>query len=1156
MTFSCLQQFSQALSTFLCFSFIIAQVLGFNSSELAELGLQAGNKRFPPWAHFHFDDYRQLNSRDPENIFFEAANHGLSVEESNFQWDEIKRCQVNPPKALGTFVQVKGTQFVYDEQPFYFIGMNGYHLIREELEDRAYNVEDTFERAKNIGMQVVRLWAFSDNLRKDLFTWNQQTFKALDAVILKARKYDFKVVLALANYWEEFNGTDAYVSMVHGTIANYTVEEFYQNRDVKLAYKAHVCKVINRINFYTGVRYRDDPTIMAWNLMNEARCPGCNGQAHHKDIPGGLVAEWIDEMAAFVKSIDPNHLLTTGVEGFFGKSSPQHVLGSNPDTWSICTGTDFRLMHRSDDIDYSVMHVYIAYKSFNFDANTYCDMECKLAWVTNYVWQHFEEAMNALNKPLVIEEFGVSVLRTYQLPSGEERYYNRNDRTEFFKRILGVFLSSAKNGGAGAGAMVWTAAVNQHTDYDGLTVYLDNQGAPAFESQDIIEWEPVPTLGHFQKEAYLLSCSIKEYNKSWIPTPLHVSDQIQVQQIYGDNEVEVFQSTSKQLQDAGLFVDLNKDRIPQLPWNFTDGNVLDLNDLENGIVQAFASRSIINDDLFEEFYRDFLPERLYDYNYEDQQLYLQQSYSTSGQAAPPKSQLPDQDTNESPRERLVNAKDASQDDRTSDSNDMLQHIIELAKQEYQQNQSYEDKQGMPPPPAPFSPTSPPPQLSPLPYPSPPNPPAPIPPSVPVPAPTPSVEFATSPTRNSTSTPAPALNQPPQSYQQYEAESNAPLLDESSTPTTETISDNVIDNINYTELVQSSTTSSLTTVQESSDALSPQPGQIFTVSLPDLQIELNIFQNPSEQGAVAGSSNSTIEYSRTSVEKPKLETQQVTSQPPPSPLPFSNNSQLYESPQSTIQEQNQYDKYIPLEYENNNNDNSSTAHNPYELGYQQQSFYGYEQSSGYSYSYSSNLPEIEQPRQINDNYEYSGDYQHGYELKQPEMEYQNDHAENQGYERVEDDKGTNQTHNQYLLEDEVEGVVQAQSYDDNYNGKSGNGSYFESGDIMNMSAIPAYTLSQGECNHKDNANYKGQVLNSSSANSEDMCCAACWDLPQCNVYVYCPKPFGCHYDGQIFPHNLCDLKYQQTVLEGSYPEVWVEGPSTHFSSGYIKFKGQT
>ena len=43
---------------------------------------------------------------------------------------------------------------------------------------------------------------------------------------------------------------------------------------------------------------------------------------------------WIEEVSAFVKAADPNHLVTVGEEGFYGPGSPD--LGSNPSP-GLCT---------------------------------------------------------------------------------------------------------------------------------------------------------------------------------------------------------------------------------------------------------------------------------------------------------------------------------------------------------------------------------------------------------------------------------------------------------------------------------------------------------------------------------------------------------------------------------------------------------------------------------------------------------------------------------------------------------------------------------------------------------------------------------------------------------------------------------------------------
>lgn len=57
-------------------------------------------------------------------------------------------------------------------------------------------------------------------------------------------------------------------------------------------------------------RYRDDPTIVAWNLINEPRCvsPQCEK----------LIQAWVEDVAPFLKTMDPNHLVTIGTIPFPG----------------------------------------------------------------------------------------------------------------------------------------------------------------------------------------------------------------------------------------------------------------------------------------------------------------------------------------------------------------------------------------------------------------------------------------------------------------------------------------------------------------------------------------------------------------------------------------------------------------------------------------------------------------------------------------------------------------------------------------------------------------------------------------------------------------------------------------------------------------------
>jgi mannan endo-1,4-beta-mannosidase len=101
---------------------------------------------------------------------------------------------------------------------------------------------------------------------------------------------------------------------------------------------------LNRVNHYSGVAYKDDPTIMAWELMNE---PRYEKTGTDEDSTGATLRAWVDEMGAHIKSIDSRHLLGAGLEGHQAK----YGFGGDE-------GNPFVYIQQSPYIDFTSAHPY------------------------------------------------------------------------------------------------------------------------------------------------------------------------------------------------------------------------------------------------------------------------------------------------------------------------------------------------------------------------------------------------------------------------------------------------------------------------------------------------------------------------------------------------------------------------------------------------------------------------------------------------------------------------------------------------------------------------------------------------------------------------------------------------------------------------------
>ncbi|THU51453.1 hypothetical protein C4D60_Mb06t31210 [Musa balbisiana] len=369
-----------------------------------------------------------------------------------------------------SFAKTRGTHFVIDGRPFYSNGFNSYWLMYMAADPAERDkVSSTLEQASTLGLRVIRTWAFSDGgyrpLQYSPGVYNENMFKALDFVISEAKKYGVHLILSLVNNWEGFGGKQQYVQWARDK-GQYlgSEDDFFRNEVVKQFYKNHVNTVLARVNTITGVAYKDDPTVFAWELMNEPRC--------QSDLSGRTLQSWIAEMAAHVKSTDRNHMVEVGMEGFYGESMPERKK-YNP---GYEVGTDFIADNQVPGIDFATIHAYPDQwvPGSNDDG--------QLAFLLSWIQSHIQDAGSILGKPLMVTEFG---------KSSRQAGYTVSKRDAFYATIYDAIYASAKAGGPCAGGLFWQ---------------LLAQGMDSFrDGYEIIFAESPPTTSIISRQSHRIS---------------------------------------------------------------------------------------------------------------------------------------------------------------------------------------------------------------------------------------------------------------------------------------------------------------------------------------------------------------------------------------------------------------------------------------------------------------------------------------------------------------------------------------------------------------------------------------------------------------------------------------------------------------------------
>ncbi len=222
------------------------------------------------------------------------------------------------PESPGeSFVYAHNGELYLDGEEYTFVGVNAYGAANNENyscgsqanhgdEPDAY-LDSLFSTLSENGLNTVRFWAFQ------AFTDNGTDFRTFDRVFHYANLYGMKVIPVLENQWDHCPGNIYKESDWYGT----GYQEPYGGS--VLSFPEYVTAV--------AARYRNEPAIAMWQLMNEAESKPC-GQRESCDPTLESTANLLSfaaEMSALIKSVDGNHLvslgtMSTGQPGTAGRS--------------------------------------------------------------------------------------------------------------------------------------------------------------------------------------------------------------------------------------------------------------------------------------------------------------------------------------------------------------------------------------------------------------------------------------------------------------------------------------------------------------------------------------------------------------------------------------------------------------------------------------------------------------------------------------------------------------------------------------------------------------------------------------------------------------------------------------------------------------------
>lgn len=354
-------------------------------------------------------------------------------------------------KTQQNFVTVIDNNFKINNEDYTFIGSNywqGMNLGAPKSGDRGRLVRE-LDEMQALGITNLRVLAASEAdeemkycihpaLQTAPGVYNKDIWQGLDFLLDEMKKRNMKAVMVLSNFWTWSGGFPQYLKWVENDTIPYPQDpayswqnftdyskQFYVNKDAQEMMNNHIENVINRVNTISKIKYKNDPTIMSWQLANEPR---------GYDMPNEFRI-WTQETAAYIKSLDANHLVCLGTEG---------------NTSGKTAGVDALLDNDNPNIDYITMHIWAQnWGWFNPVQGEEAYKEA-IKKIDAY-WNDHLIVAEKLNKPIVLEEFGIARDSSSFNPNATTKWRDR-----FYTHLFEKVTTSIIEGNNVKGLNFWT----------------------------------------------------------------------------------------------------------------------------------------------------------------------------------------------------------------------------------------------------------------------------------------------------------------------------------------------------------------------------------------------------------------------------------------------------------------------------------------------------------------------------------------------------------------------------------------------------------------------------------------------------------------------------------------------------------------------------